>query len=202
MPTRKKKPNWGTSEAKQLIAQDMMDGIVPVNTDIVDPQKLFFELYANEPEFEKWPWCKLYVSRFKSLQKTVGRLQDAAKIDADGLLHDRALHPVPTHASNGMILWEGSDAAHWLDVDMAANKHLEMKPELLFATRECYEPFGKKRFAQRIDQMKQKAKVFGATPGQAKGTVLPKGNRHRSRKNILDPFVNEEEETEYGGVAV
>ena len=48
---KKKKPNWGTCKAKQLMAQDMMDGIVPVDTEIVDVEKLFFELYANEPEF-------------------------------------------------------------------------------------------------------------------------------------------------------
>ena len=101
-----------------------------------------------------------------------------------------------------MILWEGSNAARWLDVDMAAGQHLLMSPQELFATRECYEPFGKKRFAQRIDQLKQKAKEFGFTPGQAKGTVLPRGIKDRSRKGVLDPFVNDAEATEYEGVAV
>ena len=140
-----------------------------------------------------WPWCHLYKGRIKSLQRTVARLQDAAKVDIAALAHDRALHPKPTHAPNGVILWENSDAAAWLDFDMSAGKHLQMTPEELFATRAVYEPFGKKRFAKRIDQLKQKEKEFGKTPGQSTGKKLPKGLKKRSRKRLLDPYVNDDD---------
>ena len=97
------------------------------------------------------------------------------------------------------IRWEGSDADRWLRVDIASKKHLEMKPELLFATRPCYQPFGKKRFAKRIDQIVESAKPFGATPGQSKskrGKKLPTGLAEKSRKTLLaEGYDNTKQET-------
>ena len=113
------------------------------------------------------------------------------------LVHDRALHPFPSHSSTGMLLWNGSDGARLLDEDMAAGKHLQMKPEELFETRPEYLPFGKERFAKRIDQMKEKAKDFGATPGQAsskkRAAKLPTGLKERSRKHLRGPYINNDE---------
>lgn len=184
------------------MAQDMMDGLVPVTEAIVDVEKLYYELYADEPEFVDWPWTKLFVGRIKSLQKAVHRLQDAAKYDAAALAHDRLIHPTPTHAPNGMVLWEGSDAAKWLDVDFAAGKHLLLSMAELKASRPSYADFSQRRISKRLDQLKQNAKAFGATPGQSKGKVLPKGIKDRSRKQQLDPYVNDNELAEYEGVAV
>ena len=75
-----------------------------------------------------------------------------------------------------------------------------MTPQELRATRPCYQLFSKDRFAKRIDQLKQKSKEFGATPGQRR--VLPSGIKERSRKRQLDPYVNDVEPTEYEGVEV
>ena len=47
---------WINSDAKRLMVQDMMDGIVPVNERIKNYRKLYDELYAHQPEFEDFPF--------------------------------------------------------------------------------------------------------------------------------------------------
>lgn len=50
-----KKLDWGASAAKQLMAQDMMDDLVPVWSEIQDKKKLYDDMYRGTPEFEDWP---------------------------------------------------------------------------------------------------------------------------------------------------
>jgi len=41
---KKKKEMWAYSKAKSIMAQDMVDGIVPVNEAIKNPEQLYEEL--------------------------------------------------------------------------------------------------------------------------------------------------------------
>lgn len=54
-------------------------------------------------------------------------------------------------------MWEGSEADSWLEVDMAAGKHLTMKPKALRATRPCHQLFSVARFGKRVDQSRKEA---------------------------------------------
>ena len=197
MPPKAKKPTWLKSAAKQLIAQDMIDGIVPINEPIIDYRKLYDELYADTPEFEDFPFCHLFSGRVSRLQQVIQKLGSSAKTDRDALAHDLALHPdfyTKTHGTNGLLLWKDHEADRWLKVDMELGKHLQMTPQELRETRDCYKLFSKKRFAKRIDQYKEAAKPFGATPGQAKYKKLVQGCKEKSRKNALDEYVNDKAE--------
>ena len=61
--------DWGTSDAKHLMVQDMMDGLVPVNSKIVNTRKLFEEMYAHQPEFIDFPFDEdRYKARISRLQ--------------------------------------------------------------------------------------------------------------------------------------
>ena len=192
MPRAPKKPEWALSDAKRLLTQDMMDGLVPVDQQILSYKKLYQEFYEGTPEFTDFPWDHNFSGRVKRLQRTVRLLGTAAQNDAVLLAHDRILHPPPgTHASNGLLLWEGSEADHWLRVDMTAGLHLVMTKTELFESRDCYLPFGKTRFTKRIDQITEKGKEFGATPGQNNNKKkLPRGLKGKSRKALLDKYVN------------
>ncbi len=187
-----KKPNWRFSDAKQIMAQDMIDSIIPINVKINDTKRLYDELYASNPLFAAFPYDKkLYDTRVERLQKAVLLLKDNAKFDADALAHDRAKYPPQTHNNKGEPLWKGSEAGKCLQNDMDNGLHLQMKPELLRETRECYKLFSKGRFSKRIDQMKQNAKQFGATPGQTKsnnGRV--QGRKSESRRGIVENYIN------------
>jgi hypothetical protein len=191
-----KKSDWRYSKAKQIVAQDMFDGIVPIHEPIKNSRKLFNELYADLPEFKPFPYNKRnYDDRFKNLQKTVRIMGWAAQKDQEALAHDRNLHPPPTHDSIGKILWKGSEADKWLRVDVDHKLHEQMTPKELFATRTCYQPFGLRRFTKRIDQLREAAKPHGATPGQNKAKL--RGAPEMSRLVLLDPYVNESEEEDY-----
>jgi len=111
---------------------------------------------------------QLYRGRIDRLQGQVKRFKDYAKMDFEALAHDRLLYPQKTQNSKGEPLWKGSEAAKWLEIDMKDGLHLMKSPQELRETRECYKQFSKKRFSKRIDQLKQKAKKFGKTPGQFK----------------------------------
>ena len=81
---------------------------------------------------------------------------------------------------------------------MEEDLHVTMDVGDLFASRDCYAEFGPKRFSQRIDFYRQKAKKFGKTPGQAAGKDRKKkkqvhGNKKKSRKGVLAPYVQEDE---------
>ena len=146
MPPKQKKC-WRTSNAKRLLVQDMMDGLVPVAERILSYKKLYEEFYADAPEFQEWPYDHRFSARVRTLQNSVNLLGAAARDDATALAHDRLVHPEPgTHAENGLLLWANSEADCWLRVDINAEKHLEMTNEDLFASRQCYYPIGFLRF--------------------------------------------------------
>ena len=59
----------------------------------------------------------------------------------------------------------------------------------------CYRPFGAERLGKRIDQLTEKAKDYGATPGQIrsgkkKSKKLPHGCKEKSRKDTQAPYDN------------
>ena len=159
---------WINSDAKRLMVQDMMDGIVPVNERIKNYRKLYDELYAHQPEFEDFPFdTERYRSRIIRLQDNVRRMKWASDYDQKCLEEARLVYPKETHGPTGTILWRDSEADNWLEIDMAAGLHLQMKPSELRQTRECYKLFTPKRFSKRIDQKKEAAKPYGMNPMQA-----------------------------------
>jgi len=194
MPPKKKqkKETWAYSEAKSIMAQDMMDGIVPVNETIKNPERLCEELCANRPEFKEFPYNKNVPARIKTLQSTVLKVGDAAKTDSDALIHDRALNPQSAHGYNGRILWKDSDADAQLKTAMAKGDHLTMAAEELYKSDPSHSAFSQTRFAKRIDQLKHDAKPYGMTPGQIRCSKLPAGNKEKSRKGIIGAYKNEE----------
>ena len=199
MPPKKKEkaPSWQHSKAKQIMVQDMLDGLVPVNEKIKDPERLYTELYLPLEEFKPFPWHKVNVpGRIKRLQATVSKLGDSLKRDLDALENDRRLHPNPTLGHNGLKLWKNSEADRLLKLDMAAGRHHSMGHKNLRLSRPEYVSFCElQRFTKRIDQLTEAAKPYGKTPGQNKSKAktskkLPAGLPEESRKNSTVPYNN------------
>lgn len=174
------------------MAQDMYDGLVPVNEPIKDPFRLYTEFYLPKEEFKDFPWHPTNVpSRMARLQATIAKLGESRQTDIDALEHDKLLHPgKPTHGYNGRLLWEGSEADRLLKIDMKANKHLLYTSATLRASRPQYAEFSQVRFTKRIDQLKEAAKKFGKTPGQNKTKKLPTGLPEESRKDSQHVYNN------------
>ena len=206
----KKKARWNTSMAKQCMVQDMLDGTVPTNEAIVDPHKLYFEFYADHPYFKDFPYKDGvdWEKRIRSAQQEVFKYQSHAKTDKEALDHDRQIHPVPTHYPNGKPLWRNSLADAVLDLDMANGEHLRKKPQELLASRpNIYFPFGSSRLRRRIRQKLHDVKEYGEKRPQQLGQEgehldrikyfngRPCGLKGESRKTLLDPYVNEIDES-------
>lgn len=161
--------DWGTSDAKQLTAQDMLDEIVPHKEKIKDPQALFNQLCAHQPKFANFPWdLERHKSRFSRIQTVVRRMKWASDTDKKPLAEARAMCGTPTHYPNGKPVWRGLEAANQLDQDLV-NGLVEsnMLPSDVFDMHDCHKEFGVKRLGQRLDQLREKAKPHGENPMQA-----------------------------------
>ncbi|KAL3901781.1 MAG: hypothetical protein SGARI_006020 [Bacillariaceae sp.] len=195
-----KKLDWAKSAAKAMMAQDMMDGLVPVKEEIRDKEKLYNDFYAGRPEFEDWPYERdAFYRRIRSLQKTIKNMMLTKNIDEEAFLHDRRLHPTPgttggpTHYTNGTPLWQGSDAAEKLKDDFENGRHLNLTRAEFKASRACYQGFDESRITQRLDWHKQGTKEFGQTPGQSKAKKRPKQPQYKpenSRKSEVNAYVD------------
>lgn len=195
------KLDWAASDAKAMMAQDMMDGLVPIHKEIVNKKKLFDDMYKDCEEFEDWPWdAGKYYTRIRSLQKTVREMMAAKELDEAALIHDRKIHPEnsTTHYPNGKALWKGSTAAEKLKVDFDNNAHLGKSRAAFKASRACYAEFDESRITQRLDYLNQAGKEFGKTPGQDKEEKVKKKKRpkqpqykpDKSRTASVNPFVD------------
>ena len=189
--------DWGSSDAKHLIVQDMMDGLVPYNERIQNIRHLYDTMYAHQPEFCDFPFDEeRYRTRIARIQKVVKRLKWACDYEAKCLAEARAVYPKQTHGPTGRILWEDSEADKFLEIDMTAGKHEQMKPSQLRATRECYKLFSTRRFSKRIDQKREAAKPYGCNPLQAaakreqKQKKKVKNRPHLSRSEDTEPYNN------------
>lgn len=201
-PAEAPKLDWAKSTAKQLIAQDMMDGLVPYDVEVKDKEKLYNDMYAGTVEFADWPYEKdSFYRRFRSLQNTIRNMMHTKALDEVAFLHDRQLHPAPgtaggpTHYSNGTPLWEGSAAATALKDDFENNRHVNLTRAEFKATRPCYSEFDESRITQRLDWLKQGTKEFGQTPGQNKSKKRPKLPPYKpedGRKGTKEAFVDGE----------
>jgi len=188
---KQKDDKWQCSEAKSIMAQDMMDGILPCHQPVKDPERMHRELHADRPEFKDHQHSRLVPTRIKTLQVTVHKLGGSAQKDKDALPQDRARNPKSTHGHNGRVLWKDSDADARLKDDMAKGRHLAMTAEQLCDSSPAYAEFGQRRLTKRIDQLKQDAKPCGRTPGQNAASKLPRFNKEKSRKGVIGPHNNE-----------
>jgi hypothetical protein len=160
--------DWASSDAKRLICQDMLDGLVPIDEKIHDVERLYNELYAHQPEFRDFPFDRTrYADRIGRLQTVVKRMKWAAQYDQECFNDFRLKFPQQSHGPTGKPLWKDSEADRCLKEDMTNGLHLQMKPGKLFETRDCYQPFGKHRFSKGINQLTEAAKPYGTNPMQA-----------------------------------
>lgn len=182
-PATLNRADWRTSKAKQLVAQDVIDGLIPMEGEI-DVEAIFNEHYVGHSFFKDFPFDKIrYKDRFTSIQKAVKKHKDWAQCDSEKFLQDRALHPPADKNIRGELRWKGSEAQQFLKVDMEQGLHLQMKPRELHKTRDAYKLFGERVFQQHIDQQKQSVKEFDEVTKQRRYKNKTLGDKSLSRKN-------------------
>ena len=174
--------DWRSSDAKQLMTQDMLDGLVPFDEKIKDIKVLYDTMYAHQPQFADFPFDEArYKSRVSRIQATVKRMKWAALYDKQCLAEARQKYGTPTHDPIGRPVWRGSEAARQLDEDMANNLHKTMKIRELWESKDVYKPFGPERFEKRVDQKKEAAKPYGENPMQTAAKRAKKEKRNKAK---------------------
>jgi hypothetical protein len=142
-------PRWAKSKAKGLLEEDIKSGRVPLD----DADMNAAAVYMQRPAFSDF--------KFEQFEKNLASLRnahlvkiDCATSDAAALAHDRGPHcrPKQTHNRLGKLRWEGGEAERLLKLDIAANKHKTMKPELLWITKAPYQQYPLTVFRNHIDQ--------------------------------------------------
>lgn len=176
---------WISSDARQLIAQDIIDGRVPPHGTKFDATEVFNRLYHGHAFFADFPFDhKRHKLRIKSLQKIIAENRHWAKFDDEALTEDLKVFPRPTHNIRGQLRWDGSDAQRLLAIDVADKKHVGVKPKELRASRPEFMLFDLTVFRKHVDQCNEATKEFRQTPGQAKKKKTSRhklgGEKHRN----------------------
>ena len=146
MPAKKKKPEqWKDSEAKRLLREDIIAGVVLSSITVSD-------VYKMRPEYEKWPF-ENFQTNLRSLRKKIATDYERMQTDCEAYGLDQEF--VKTMLSGDhqpKSLWHKSEARKLLKVDVNEGKHLQMKPSELRATRVEYLTFPLKVFRDHIYQ--------------------------------------------------
>ena len=155
----KKKKGWRYSEAKKLLKNSIIKGLLD-NVDPLGP-RFVYDIFMYLPDFheENYNDYDAFTRRYRDLKKSIDNKRERSALEEQALAHDRAIYPVRPVDCRGIPRWDGSEAQKSLRADMDAKKHLEMKPSHLRVTNDEYKRFPLDCFRGHIDQEKEYRKL-------------------------------------------
>jgi hypothetical protein len=69
------------------------------------------------------------------------------------ILNDRTIYPTSAHNHHGEPQWEGSEAQHFLKLDVSEDKHILLQPKgLLESRKEFYENYSLSVIQKHVEQ--------------------------------------------------
>jgi hypothetical protein len=141
-------PDWRSSLAKRHLKSYVENGN---DLDAYGREKSGDLIYLLRPEYKQY--------KLKNFKQNLETLRNAHKKGiSDAALAEKATnnflqqHPPSATSSHGYPRYHGSTARARLKADIDAKKHLKMKPEKLWSTKEVYQQFPKKVFRDHIYQ--------------------------------------------------
>ena len=142
---------WKSSATREMLHDLVSNGTTPPASEI-KPREVCATHIKDHPEFAHFR-KDLFASRLLSARKRIETKQSQAAIDSEAFAHDRAMFPAPLVDIHGEKKWQGSKAQELLRVDIHNNKHIAMKPKVLYETQEeCYENYSLDTFRDRMYQ--------------------------------------------------
>ena len=132
-----KKPKWRGSEAKNIVLDDLLKGVLPVDANILSAEDAWELTYKCMYEFKDVPFQQ-FKDRLRDHRKQMKSGLQRSNIEEEALQHDRKLYPRQLKNSKGELVFDLHPAKLLLRKDVAERKHLMMKPMELQETRpEC-----------------------------------------------------------------
>lgn len=172
---------WGSSDAKKLMAQDIIDGLIPEEGP-VDIDEVYKTLYEGHELFKNFPYNReRYKARLDTLRTAVKTFKYWADFDAKAIASDLLICPPSAKNIRGEPRWEGSAAQEQLEEDVAAGLDAGMKPKEMQETREVYQEFSLTKFRKHLDQVRQARKSYVDNGKKYKKNVH--GSKELSRLN-------------------
>ena len=149
--------DWKTSAARQVILDDLAEGILPVDATALPPREAWEEVYKNMVEFAGVPYTQ-FRTNLNNHRKQYRRKRENEAFDAEAVVHDRNLHPPQLLNRRGKPVFYLSDAQRRLAKDVKKKWHLKYKPCELRRKRQVYRQFELAVFRQRIYQQVRREK--------------------------------------------
>jgi hypothetical protein len=130
---------WKPSKAKQILLDDLEEGILPVDADELSAEEAWEIMYSHMAEFNEVVFSQ-FKDRLRDHRKQVREDTARAAIEAELLAHDRSLFPRQMENCRGEPVFDLSAAKLLLRADVEDGKNLTMTPRQLQLTRDEYTP--------------------------------------------------------------
>ena len=183
-----KKPDpdsWRNSKARSLLESMLRTDQIPASMKPKQVYELRQEFKDFDPEYKNWG------SRLSSLRSQVNKERFRFHEDSLAFENFRKLNPLPTHDSQGKLLWDRSAAKEFLRSDLKEGKHEIMKPQELWNSRlEYYENFTLEVFRNHLYQEKRTEKWYRTQEAARKAKAERKGKpkpRRNSKSLVVLP---------------
>ena len=135
--------DWRTSDAREIVLDDLMEGRLPLDNDIVSEQEAWDEMYVSLPEFEDVVFSQ-FKQRLKDHRKQVTRIKEAENFFLNAFRRDKHLREegfIPgggLYDRHGNRIFDRSSAKPLLKEDVSDELHKTMTSEQLHASRDEY----------------------------------------------------------------
>jgi hypothetical protein len=142
---------WKDSPAREVILEDLLAGILPLESDEISAREAWDDVYSNLIEFHGVEYDQYY-RNLRNHRVQVAKQLGNSKWLLSALEHDWGLTPRQTKNARGEPVFDMSIAKKFLEMDVKDKKHERMTPATLQTTRDAYKMFRLDIFRQRIHQ--------------------------------------------------
>jgi hypothetical protein len=157
---RTARPNWidwRKSKAREVILDDLTDGRLPLDEEVVTAEEAWEEMYFVLPEFQNVVFSQ-FKKRLKDHRKQVSRRVNSKETFLQAFRHDQELqrqgylHGGGRHDRHGQPIFDRSAAKPLLKEDVIDEKHKDMTPEELHDSRDEFNEWPLDVFKRRLRQ--------------------------------------------------
>ena len=186
--------DWRKSDAREVILDDLNDGRLPLDEDVVSAEEAWEEMCCVLPEFENVVFSQ-FKKRLKDHRKQVARKKNASSFFINAFRHDRRLRAqgfLPgdgQHDRHGNLIFERSAAKPLLREAVIDEKHKDMTTEELCDSQEEFRRWPLAVFRRKLRQEIATQKWLCCLEWKRAKKLLKRG-----KKKNMDPGEDSEEE--------
>ena len=186
-PRREGWIDWWTSKTREIVLQDLNDGVLPLTEEEMPAKaawnlhyKHLVEVIQDQVRFDQ------FEKRLEDHREQVSKKKHHFNAQMEAFRRTRELHPPKTHNKRGVKNFAFTEASKLLKKDIEQKKHLEMTVHELFLSRNEYHldvEWDENFFRRKVDQYIATQKFFNwIRYKQEKKEEREKEKNHRHTK--------------------